>query len=109
MRPLLRTRTTTAGASHKNSKMRHRHDTPPLKKKSLLPLGPRPSDPSKISFALDCFEIIGYEDRYTVMRGALHSGPAVFDSKAEAEAYARKVGRTVSVSSWPIRRRTKWF
>ncbi len=71
-------------------------------------LGPRPSDPSTIRFDRDCFESAGEEVQYTVSRSALHSGPAVFDSREAAEAYARRCNRSVSERRNTIWRRVKW-
>lgn len=68
----------------------------------------RPSDPTKISFAPECFEQTGTRTEYIVGRSALHSGPAVFSDENEAVAFARKTGREVSRREVPILRRVRW-
>ena len=69
----------------------------------------RPSDPSKISFADHCFETVGTIERYSVAQSALQPGPATFSDRAQAEAFARKRGRTVHVYVVPDRRRVRWY
>jgi hypothetical protein len=71
-------------------------------------LGPRPSDPSAISFAADCFETTGERTEYHVIRDAVHSGPAKFNNRADAEAFARKSNRSVTEQRFPVTRRVRW-
>ena len=70
---------------------------------------PRPADPSMIRFDRDCFEQVGVKVVYSVSRSALHSGPAHFDSRDDAEAYARKTGRAVNATEKPVMRRVRWY
>lgn len=66
--------------------------------------------PHLISFAPECFEVIGTETTYSVSRSALHSGPAEFGTnKAAAEQYAKRTGRQVSESTRQVLRRVRWF
>jgi hypothetical protein len=74
----------------------------------MADLGPRPADPTTIRFDRDCFEAAGEEIEYTVSRSALHAGPAVFSSRADAEDYARRCNRPVSERKRTIWRRVKW-
>jgi hypothetical protein len=57
-----------------------------------------------IRFDADCFEIVGYRTVYTVVLSAPRY-PARFDSQQEAEEFARKRNRVVTISQEPIRRR----
>lgn len=75
---------------------------------SARELGPRPADPREISFARDCFEVVGYRTEYVVLRSAGCSGPAVFANRADADASARRCGRTVLEERVPVRVRVKW-
>jgi hypothetical protein len=72
-------------------------------------IGRPPADSTLIRFDSDCFETVGLREVYFVIRSALHSGPEKFTDRAAAEAFARRSGRTVDVSSEPIRRRVKWY
>jgi hypothetical protein len=71
--------------------------------------GPRPADPSKISFARECFEETGTVTEYYVPRMApnypVHFGP----DKAGAEAYAKTVKGEVFESTRILKRRIKWY
>lgn len=71
-------------------------------------LGARPSDPSKISFARECFEVVGSESVFSVERSALHSAPATFPTREAAEAFASRCGRPVTKISRPVMRRVRW-
>lgn len=71
-------------------------------------LANRPADSRTISFARECFEAIGTRTEYLVARSSLHSGPATFQDKAEAEDYARRTGRAVESREVPVLRRIRW-
>ncbi len=72
-------------------------------------LGPRPSDPSKISFDRSCFKTIGTRTVYTVIQSSLKSGPKHFgEDKAAAEAFAKKCNRSVNASQQAIEVRISW-
>lgn len=71
-------------------------------------LGPRPSNPAEISFAARCFAVDGVSVHWTVTRSALHSGPARFDDEAQANAYARKVGKVAQRHESPRLVRIAW-
>ena len=72
-------------------------------------IGPRPTNPSEISFDARCFADVGTQIEFSVSRSALHSGPAKFGTdRAAAEAYARKTGRQVTEHVVTIRRRISW-
>ena len=69
----------------------------------------RPTDPRKISFAAECFEVVGTRTEYRVLRSALHPGPMDFGTDREAaEVYARRCGRVVQTVEVQITRRIKW-
>jgi hypothetical protein len=90
-------------------KARHRVGKRVLRKRrGGAKLGPRPSDPSKISFDDRCFVRDGTTVRWSVGRSALHSGPETFDNEADAEAFGRKVGRPVNRIESPRMRRVSW-
>ena len=63
--------------------------------------------PHLISFAPECFETIGTKIVYVVVLSA-PSYPVKFDSRAAAEEFAHKRGRTVTESVETIRRRVRW-
>lgn len=63
---------------------------------------------SEISFAPHCFVQDGTREEYVVSRSALHSGPATFTSRVEADAYAAKTRRAVTVRVVPVMRRVSW-
>jgi hypothetical protein len=63
--------------------------------------------PEKISFGRECFEVVGQKEYYLVVLSA-PSYPKHFDNREEAEDFARRTGRTVSVASKDIMRRVKW-
>lgn len=67
-------------------------------------LGPRPLT---ISFAPECFEVVGQRETYMVVMGGA-SYPKRFAVREDAEAFARRVGRVVTVGSRNILRRVKW-
>jgi hypothetical protein len=69
-------------------------------------LGPRPAA-HLISFAAECFEQVGSESVYTVTLAA-PSYPKQFSTMAEAQAFARTVGRSVTTSDRQILRRIRW-
>lgn len=71
-------------------------------------LGPRPSDPSKISFARECFVADGERVRFVVCLLAPNY-PAKFDSREDAEAFARARRATVTESRSIIWKRVRWF
>lgn len=72
-------------------------------------IGPRPSNPSEISFDRRCFVQDGEQIEYRVSRSSLHSGPAKFGTdRAAAESYARRTGRPVTEHRVPIMRRISW-
>lgn len=71
-------------------------------------LGPRPSDPRTISFERRCFVEDGSTVEYRVLRSALHSGPAKFSDRAEAEAFAKRFNRVVTEVTKPVMRRISW-
>lgn len=65
--------------------------------------------PSQISFAAECFEPTDERvTTYVVLRSALHPNPAEFSDRTTAEAYARRLGRSVEVRSTPKLRRVRW-
>ena len=68
----------------------------------------RPADPSKISFARDCF-VDGEETvSYLVSRSALYSGPARFSDRAAADAFAKMTGRDVQTQRSRKQVRVRW-
>jgi hypothetical protein len=69
---------------------------------------PNRPDPSKISFAADCFDVRGESVHWTVTRSALHSGPAKFTSETEAREFAARTGRTVTEVRSPRLVRVRW-
>jgi len=70
--------------------------------------GPRPANPSEISFDPRCFAKVGERTEYAVGQSALHSGPRVFTDRAKAEAWAKRVDRAVAEYTVLIRKRIKW-
>lgn len=68
----------------------------------------RPTNPAEISFAPHCFAQVGTRTEYSVARSALHSGPAVFNDKAQAEAFARRSNRSVTAYEVPVMKRIAW-
>ncbi len=64
--------------------------------------------PHLISFAPDCFEVVGTVPEYRVVMSAPNY-PRVFSDRDAAEAFAKKTGRRVTVSTRTIQRRIKWF
>jgi hypothetical protein len=71
--------------------------------------GPRPTNPSEISFAAHCFVQTGTRTEFSVSRSALHPGPMKFGTdRTAAEEYARKTGRAVCESVVPVRARVSW-
>lgn len=70
--------------------------------------GPRPSDPSKISFARECFVADGEHVEYMVCRLAPNY-PARFATRDEAEAFARVRRGTVSEHRSTKMRRVRWY
>ena len=71
-------------------------------------LGPRPADPSRISFDPRCFVQDDVEVHFTVGRSALYSGPKRFDREEDAAEYARRVGRPYTRIETPRMRRIRW-
>jgi len=73
-------------------------------------LGPRPSNPSEISFDRSCFELAGTKVEFVVLRSTNHSGPARFDSESQDKAreYAKRVGGEVIRQEIPVMRRVRW-
>lgn len=69
--------------------------------------GCRP-EPSKISFAAECFVPSAEVVEFYVLRSALHPGPARFDSREAAEAYARRLGRSVREHRYTAKKRVRW-
>lgn len=72
-------------------------------------IGPRQTNTAEISFAPHCFVQVGTRTEYSVRRSALHSGPAVFEDKAAAEAFARRTNSQVNAYEVPIRKRVSWL
>lgn len=70
----------------------------------MLPNRPAPH---LISFAPECFEIVGARTVYVVVLPA-PSYPKRFDDRKEAEAFAKRCGRAVTASTETIRRRVRW-
>lgn len=69
----------------------------------------RPTNPALISFDTSCFEVQGEKVEYSVARSALCAGPAKFGEDREAaEAFAKQVNRTVTVSVSPRLVRVRW-
>ena len=68
----------------------------------------RPANPADISFAAHCFAVVGETVYWTVTRSALHDGPARFDDRAHADAYAAKCGRPVQEHRSPKLARVSW-
>lgn len=73
----------------------------------MITLGPRPA-PHLISFADSCFSVDGEEVHYLVTQSALHSGPARFSDRAEADAFAARRNRSVTEVRSPRMVRTRW-
>lgn len=71
-------------------------------------LGPKPA-PQMISFASECFAQDGEEVYYLVSQSALHSGPARFSDRAQAEEFACKRRREVTEVRRPRMVRVRWF
>jgi hypothetical protein len=70
--------------------------------------GPRPKDPSEISFDDSCFKKIGEREEYFVVGSMLKSAPERFTDKRKADAYAKRTGRVVSTVKFPVMKRIKW-
>jgi hypothetical protein len=68
----------------------------------------RPSDPSKISFAADCFVQDGVNTEYTVNCGYPRY-VVRFASLEQAQSCARKRNREVGIDTTPRMVRVKWF
>lgn len=68
----------------------------------------RPTNPSDISFASHCFVQDGTRTEYSVLRSALHSGPAVFANREKAEAFARRAGRPITETTVRVMKRIAW-
>lgn len=73
----------------------------------MTELGPRPSDPSTISFDPSCFEVVGEKVEFVVCRLA-PAYPAVFSTREEAEAFAKVRRLTVNESRKQVVRRVSW-
>lgn len=71
-------------------------------------LGPRPADPSTISFDRHCFAQDGVNVFWTVSQSALQSGPKRFDDEVSAVAYGRKCNRSVTRHEEPRMVRIAW-
>ena len=68
----------------------------------------RPTNSNKISFAPECFEVVGHETTFSTSNPLGYGYPRFWDSLEAAVAYAKKCNHRVWVERKPIMKRVRW-